>query len=94
MKTNIQNQITEETVKPKPEILAKFRSGGVSATIFQNIKEINGKNISIPSVKVTKSYTKDEGKTWNDTNNYSREELVKLREVTQKAIEFLYLNEE
>ena len=75
----------------KPE--KKFRAGQVSATIWSNEKEKDGKSFEIKTIQVTKSYTTDDGKTWKDTNSFNVQDLPKLEVVVQKAKEYLLLSE-
>ena len=75
----------------KPE--KKFRAGQISATIWSNEKEKDGKKFDVKTIQVTKSYTTDDGKTWKDTNSFNVQDLPKLEVVVQKAKEYLLLSE-
>ena len=75
----------------KPE--NKFRAGQISATIWSNEKESNGKKFDVKTIQIVKSYTTDDGKTWNDTNSFNVQDLAKLEVVVQKAKEYLLLSE-
>jgi hypothetical protein len=77
----------------KSKLVEKYKSGQVSATIFSSEVTKDKKTYTQYSVKVVKSYTLDDGKTWKETNNYNKDDLVKLQLVISKATEFLYLNE-
>lgn len=88
----------KQTEQPKQEskMIQKFRSGQITATIFE--KEITVKRddkdikVKVHNVKICKSYKV--GEEWKETNNYEKQELQQVQLVTTKAQEFLYLNEE
>lgn len=98
-KQNIQ-EITEQTIKPPQEnkIIAKFRSGKVTSTIWEKTININNKEITVYNIEITNSYTTKNQETqkdeWHKTSNYQKEDIQKLLVVTTKTLEFLYLNEE
>lgn len=76
----------------KSELVEKFKSGQVSATIFSKDITKDGRTFKVYNVKVVKSYTLDDGKTWNETNNYNQDDLEKLQIVIRKASEHLHLD--
>ena len=85
------------TEEQKSEIVGKFRSGLVSATVFEKEIEFDKRKVKVYNVSVKKSYVhkdKDGKEEWKETNNYDKNDLVKLKVVIDKTIEFLYLNEE
>jgi len=87
--TKVKSVVKEE----KPKMVKQFRAGKVTATIFEKTMEKEGKTFQVYSTKVVKSYTTDDGKTWTETNNFQKDELVKVEIVTRRAIEYLYLTE-
>lgn len=83
------------TDKNKP--IYKVRSGNISASIFKNtIKGKDGKNdFEVESVSLQKSYTKDEGKTWeNQSISIRKTDIMKLKVVIDKIAEQLFLNKD
>jgi len=76
----------------KPE--QKFRAGSVTATIWGKEIKIEGRKdlVTVYNTEFAKSYK--DGEEWKKTNNYNRDDLVKLQVVLAKTLEFLYLNEE
>lgn len=82
-----------QTTEQKSKMVKQFRAGKVTATVFEKEMTQDGKTFPIYAIKVTKSYSLDDGKTWQDTNNFTRDELVKIQIVVNKAIEFMYLTE-
>ena len=80
----------EEKNKP----VKKFRSGQVTATIWENLLEQKDQDPKfIQSIKLEKSY-KDKDENWKTTNNLSVADLNKAILVLQKANEFCNLKEE
>ena len=76
--------------KKHPE--KKFRSGGISATIWLNKRIEDGKETSFKSVSFEKSYTDKEG-NWQTTSNLVTSDLPKAIMVLNKAYEYLTLQE-
>lgn len=74
----------------------KIRAGQISATIWANEKEANGKKFTAYTVQFTKSYGMEEnGQTvWKETNSLQPNDLAKALLVLQKAQEELFLKEE
>ena len=73
--------------------IKEFRSGQVKASIWENTLKVNEKDINVLNVVIEKAYTDKDG-VWKSTNNYGKNDLVGLHLVTQKAIEFICLNNE
>ena len=72
--------------------LKKIRSGAISATIWENHQEKDGKQFSFQSVTLERNY-KDKDDNWQSTNNLRSLDLPKAILVLQKAYEFIALNE-
>ncbi len=70
--------------------LQVFRSGTVSASVWRNETEKNGQIVVRHSVSIRKQYKKDDG-SYENTNQYFPDELMRLAMVAQKAFEFLCL---
>ncbi|MBN2212280.1 MAG: hypothetical protein JW709_12855 [Sedimentisphaerales bacterium] len=68
----------------------EFRAGAVSASIWSDEKEIDGKTVLIKSVRIQKSYKDNEG-NWKNANYYFLDELPKLELVIRKAYEHIAL---
>lgn len=70
----------------------KFRAGGVTATIWENEHEKNGKYYT---VNVERSYKDKEG-NWATTSQMRTNDLPKLALVTAQAYEYViqHVNEE
>jgi len=81
--------------KNKP--VFKVRAGNISASIFKNkIKGKDGKSdFEMDSISLQKSFTKDEGKTWeNQSISMRKSDIMKLFVVANKLAEYMYLNSE
>ena len=70
--------------------LKKFRAGGVTATIWENKTQKDGKDITYNTVNIERSY-KDKDDKWQTTNSMRVTDLPKVELVTRKAFEFLAL---
>lgn len=84
-----------KTTKPQGNKPAqKFRAGSVTATVWS--KEITVKDRKEPVTVYNTEFTKNykDGEEWKKTNNFNRDDLIKLKVVLDKTIDFLYLNEE
>ena len=80
--------MVEQTNKP----IEVFRAGAVSASIWTNVQEKDGKKFDVQSVTFQRGYTKDDGKTWENTTSMRTADLPKLALVTRKAYEYLQLD--
>ena len=74
----------------------KIRAGQVSATIWKNESEKDGKKFDVFSIQFTKSYSVEENEqtVWKDTNSLQANDLAKAILVLQKAQEELFLTKE
>jgi hypothetical protein len=81
--------VTEVLGKKHPE--KKFKAGAVSATVWLNEREDNGKKISYRTVNVERSYLDKDG-NWQSTSSLRVSDLPKARLVIDKAYEYLALN--
>ena len=74
----------------------KIRAGQISATIWKNEAEKEGKKFDAFSIQFTKSYGVEEnGQTvWKDTNNLQPNDLAKALIVLKEAQKQLFLNME
>jgi hypothetical protein len=71
----------------------KFRSGGVSAAVFENPVDVNGAQAKRYSVQIQRTY-RDKNGEFRHTSGFRENDLPKLALVAQKAYEFLTMKEE
>lgn len=85
-----QTSIKEEvltTSREKNHPVAKFRCGGVTATVWQNEYSTPENTFSTQTVAISRSYkTKEE---WKTSNSYKIGDLQKLRRVLDLAEAFV-----
>ena len=74
----------------KPE--REFRSGGISATVWNNLQEIKGSKVEVKSVQIQRNY-QDENKEWKRTNSFKIQDLPRVISVAQAAFNSLTLKE-
>jgi hypothetical protein len=75
----------------KPE--QKFRSGAISATIWQNEADSPNGKVIYKTVSFERSYKDKEG-NWQNTNKLRTADIPKAVLVLNKAYEYLSLGEE
>jgi hypothetical protein len=80
-------KMSKETTSNKP--VKTIRAGQVNASIWAKEIETKGKTITIHNVKLCKSYTEDDGKTWKETNSYNVNDLMKAVYCLTKAYYWL-----
>ncbi len=73
----------------KPE--KKFRAGAVSATIWKNERQDNGKAFAFHTISLERGY-KDKAGEWKTTSSLRTADLPKASLVLGKAYEYLILN--
>lgn len=66
---------------------AKFRAGAVSATVWENVIEKEGKKFTVYNTSVVKNYK--DGEEWKTTNSFQKQDLPNLRLVSDKAYDFI-----
>lgn len=71
----------------------KFRSGAISATVWNNKSEKDGKAFEYRTVSFDRNYKNDKGE-WTSTNSLRAGDLPRAILVLQKAYEFLALKDE
>lgn len=90
-KNNISMESTNNEIN-KPT--AKFRAGGLSATVWKNTQKTKeGKDFSYYSISIDRNYTDKTG-AWKSTNSMRAGDLPKAIVVIKKAYEFLVLKEQ
>ena len=73
--------------------IKKIRVGCASATIWENKKTIDGKEVVFNSVSVDKNY-KDKDDQWQTTNSLSVQDIPKMILALQKAFEEISIKKE
>lgn len=66
----------------------KFRAGAITATVWNNKLQKDGKETSFQTVSFERSYKDDSG-NWQTTNNLRTSDLPKAFLVLNKAYEYL-----
>ena len=66
----------------------RFNAGNISATIWSNVRNLDGRDVSIKTVSLQKSY-KDKQGTWKHTTSLHANDLPKAKLVLDKAYEHL-----
>ncbi len=74
----------------KPE--KKFVAGAISATIWENTTEREGKQVSYRTISLTRSYKNKDGK-WQQTNSFRTTDIPKALLVLNKAYEYIMLRD-
>ena len=67
----------------------RFRSGAVSATVWENQRKDGG---TYPSVKLSRSYRDKQTQDWKDTSSFSVNDLPVVAILARKAFEALALD--
>jgi len=69
----------------------KIKIGCITATIWANRREFNGKQAVFKTIALERSYKDKEG-NWQNTSSFRVNDLPKLQLVTTKAYEYLLAN--
>ena len=72
-----------------PGPVMRFRSGAVSATVWENQHKDGG---TYPSVKLSRSYRDKQTQDWKDTSSFSVNDLPVVAILARKAFEALALD--
>ncbi len=72
--------------------IKKFSAGAVSASIWENKKELNGKELTVESVSFQRSFKTQSGE-WQHSQSFRKADLPNLLLAGQKAFEYLALKE-
>ena len=73
---------------------AKFRFGNVTATVWENPqKNEQGEEYILHSIVVERNY-KDKNEEWQTTNNFTFNDLVGVKIVSEEALKFIKLKKE
>lgn len=71
----------------------KFRAGNVTATVWDNKREVNEEIFRVRSVSFEKRYLDKNGE-WNSANSYDANDVAKLILVANEAYKYMALNKE
>ena len=77
--------MNEPTNKP----IAVFRAAGVKASVWLNRSEKTGDPFF--STSIVRSYFDEDSQQWKDTVSFGRDDLPKVRLVTEQAYSFIFL---
>ena len=80
--------MADETRRPEKE----FRCGGISAAVWRNDVEKDGRTTVRHSISIQKRY-QDKNGNWKTTKSWFPEELARLRLVIEKCMEYCMLSE-
>ena len=73
--------------------IAKFKSGSIDSAIWLNDISKDGKKFQMKTISLTRSYTKDDGKTWEkEVINFRPQQLINLLVVLNQIQTALFLN--
>ena len=87
----MQTQSYNQTQTPSgPE--ARFNAGNISATIWNNVRKIDGKEVPLRTVSLQKSYKDREG-AWKHTTSLHTNDIPKAKLVLEKAYEHLAMTQ-
>lgn len=73
--------------------LLKIKAGSVTATVWNNTRKINGKDVDVKSVRIERNYQDRQGK-WVGTPTFQTRDLPKVILVAQEAYKALTLKPE
>lgn len=72
------------------KVVKKYRSGGITLTIWENSNE---KNEVFNTFQLERSY-KDKNDEWQVTNTFRMQDLPKIQEMTRKAYTDMLIKED
>jgi len=72
----------------------KFRAGAISATIWSNKTEKDGKESEYKTISFDRSYKLKDSNEWKNTKSMRASDIPKAILVLGKAYEYLHLNPE
>lgn len=85
---NEQTNLQEDEKGKGP--VAKFKAGGITATLWNNTTQKDGRSITYTNIKLERHY-KDNNDQWQSTNSLKEDDIPKAVLVLQKAYEKLKL---
>ncbi|MFC1723482.1 hypothetical protein ACFL0V_05065 [Nanoarchaeota archaeon] len=72
----------------------KFRAGAISATVWRNIHEKDGRSFEVRSIKVERNYKDKETDEWKSTDYLRAMDLPKAVVLLGKAYEYIIMTGE
>jgi len=72
--------------------IKKYSAGNVSLSIWENRKEVNGKEVTMESVSLQRSFKDSKGE-WQHLQSFRKSDLPNVMLTAQKAFEYLALKE-
>ena len=79
----------EQKEKVLPE--KKIRAGAISATIWKNRSEANGKITEYRTISIDRNY-RDKSGNWQSTHSLRVNDIPKVQLVLSKAYEYIVMN--
>lgn len=70
----------------------KFKAGSIDVSVWENPKEINGKEAVLQSISIQRSFKDSKGE-WQHSASFRKADLPNVILTTQKAFEYLALKE-
>jgi len=90
----VDSAVEKANNEKKNQPIKKFvTKGGISATIWSEIKEVNGKQVEFNNIIIERQYTQDNGKNWNSTNSMRIDDLPKVALVAEQAYKYLVMKQ-
>ncbi len=81
--------LLENVTMSSPE--KRFRCGPVSASIWTEVKAVQGEMVKFYSIKIDRAFK--EGDEWKHTNRFNAEDLPKVTIVANEAYKYIRLTE-
>lgn len=72
--------------------IAKFRSGAIQLSIWENEQEKDGEKFANYSFNIEKSYK--DGEEWKKTHSFHKNDIAKVQALLNKTSEFLLIDED
>ena len=87
------SQASSENQQQNKPVKKYVTKGGISATIWSEIKEYEGKQVEYFNISVERQYTRDDGKNWESTNSMRPDDLPKVALVCEQAYKYINLKQ-
>jgi len=81
----------EEELRNRPEKVIKV--GGVTATIWSNVRDVNGVPTEFKKVIIKRTFLDKDG-DFKETNSFGARDLAKARIAIDEALRYLYFGDE
>ena len=98
MNEEIQQNISSAEQQNNKPVKKYVTKGGISATVWSEVKEVEGKTIEFFNVTIQRSYLKKDGNSansedWIKTNSFRVEDLPKVALVAEQAYKYVVLKQ-